>query len=134
MYPEPEDEDIRQALAFAAALVDDKVLPLPRAPMRLLLDRASRVPQSTNLDAAGVEPAHVGEKGLATASDAKIIQFARQGGWIVVTLDRDFRALLALAGATGPSVVRQDSLINAKATTANIDRESPGNVIAWAYG
>lgn len=30
-YPELEDEDIRQALAFAAALVDDKVLPLPSA-------------------------------------------------------------------------------------------------------
>jgi uncharacterized protein (DUF433 family) len=29
-YPELEDEDIRQALAFAAALIDDKVLPLPR--------------------------------------------------------------------------------------------------------
>lgn len=27
-YPELEDEDIRQALAFAAALVDDKVVPL----------------------------------------------------------------------------------------------------------
>lgn len=30
-YPELEDEDIRQALAFAAALVDDKVLPLPHS-------------------------------------------------------------------------------------------------------
>jgi uncharacterized protein (DUF433 family) len=30
-YPELEDEDIRRALAFAAALVDDKVLPLPHA-------------------------------------------------------------------------------------------------------
>lgn len=28
-YPELEDEDIRQALAYAAALVDDKVLPFP---------------------------------------------------------------------------------------------------------
>jgi uncharacterized protein (DUF433 family) len=28
-YPELEDEDIRQVLAFAAALVDDQVLPLP---------------------------------------------------------------------------------------------------------
>ena len=28
-YPELEDDDIGQALAFAAALVDDKVLPLP---------------------------------------------------------------------------------------------------------
>jgi len=30
-YPELEDEDIRQALAYAAALIDDKVLPLPQA-------------------------------------------------------------------------------------------------------
>ncbi len=29
-YPELEDEDIRQALAFAAALVDDKIFPLPQ--------------------------------------------------------------------------------------------------------
>ena len=28
-YPELEDEDIRQALAFAAGLVADQVLPLP---------------------------------------------------------------------------------------------------------
>lgn len=30
-YPELEDGDIRQALAYAAALVDDKVLPIPNA-------------------------------------------------------------------------------------------------------
>ena len=72
--------------------------------MRLLLDQG--LPRSTvhHLDAAGVESTHVGEKGLATASDAKIIDFARQGGWIVVTAD--FHALLALSGATSPSVVR----------------------------
>ena len=29
-YPELEDEDIRQVLAFAAALVEDQVLALPR--------------------------------------------------------------------------------------------------------
>jgi uncharacterized protein (DUF433 family) len=29
-YPELEDEDIRQALEFAAALVDDKVVSLPQ--------------------------------------------------------------------------------------------------------
>ena len=28
-YPELEDEDIRQALGFAANMLDDKVLPLP---------------------------------------------------------------------------------------------------------
>jgi uncharacterized protein (DUF433 family) len=30
-YPELEDEDIRQALAFAATLLDDRVVPLPNA-------------------------------------------------------------------------------------------------------
>jgi uncharacterized protein (DUF433 family) len=30
-YPELDDEDIRQALAYAAALVDDKIVPLPPA-------------------------------------------------------------------------------------------------------
>jgi uncharacterized protein (DUF433 family) len=30
-YPELEDEDIRQVLAFAATLLDDKVLPLPHS-------------------------------------------------------------------------------------------------------
>jgi uncharacterized protein (DUF433 family) len=28
-FPELQDEDIRQALAFAAALVEDRVVPLP---------------------------------------------------------------------------------------------------------
>jgi uncharacterized protein (DUF433 family) len=41
-YPVLEDEDIRQALAFAAALVDDKTLPLPAEPMRLLLDQGRK--------------------------------------------------------------------------------------------
>ncbi len=31
-YPELEDEDIRQALAYAAASLDDKVIPLPMIP------------------------------------------------------------------------------------------------------
>jgi len=30
-YPELEDEDIRQALEYAAAALDDKTLPLPAA-------------------------------------------------------------------------------------------------------
>jgi predicted nuclease of predicted toxin-antitoxin system len=54
----------------------------------------------------GSSPPTERKKGLATARDAKIIDFARQRGWIVATLDADFHALLALSGATGPSVVR----------------------------
>ena len=48
----------------------------------------------------------MGDKGLATAADSKILDCGRQEGLIVVTLDADFHTLLALAGLTGPSVIR----------------------------
>lgn len=48
----------------------------------------------------------MGDKGLATAKDSKILDFGRQEGLVVVTLDADFHALLALAGLSGPSVIR----------------------------
>ncbi len=74
--------------------------------MKLLLDQG--LPRSTvlHLSKGGIEAAHVGEAGFATASDVKILDFANQNGNIVVTLDADFHALLALSGATGPSVIR----------------------------
>ncbi len=49
---------------------------------------------------------HVGDRGLATASDTQILDFGRQQGLVVVTLDADFHALLALSGVSGPSVIR----------------------------
>jgi hypothetical protein len=71
--------------------------------MRLLLDQG--LPRSTvrHLDAAGVESAHVGEKGLATASDAKIIDFARQGGWAFGLLSSVSVYLLMLDETIVPS-------------------------------
>jgi predicted nuclease of predicted toxin-antitoxin system len=74
--------------------------------MKLLLDQG--LPRSTvlHLSKAGIDATHVGEAGLATASDAKILKFANQSGNIVVTLDADFHALLALSGVAGPSVIR----------------------------
>ena len=74
--------------------------------MKLLLDQG--LPRSTipYLSDAGIEAAHVGEIGFATASDAKILALAYRNGEIVATLDADFHALLALSGATGPSVIR----------------------------
>ena len=45
-YSELEDEGIRQALAFAAALVDDKVLPY-HTPDESTARLCLRVPQST---------------------------------------------------------------------------------------
>ena len=74
--------------------------------MRLLLDQG--LPRSTAalLREAGVDTVHTGEVGLATAEDAEILSWARAEERIVVTLDADFHALLALTNASSPSVIR----------------------------
>ncbi len=74
--------------------------------MRLLLDQGLPRSAVLHLKNAGIEAAHVGDRGQATASDSKILDFGRQEDRVVVTLDADFHALLALSGATGPSVIR----------------------------
>lgn len=74
--------------------------------MKLLLDQG--LPRSTVLHLRNqqIEAVHVGDRGLATATDSEILDVGRQEGMVVVTLDADFHALLALSGATGPSVIR----------------------------
>jgi predicted nuclease of predicted toxin-antitoxin system len=74
--------------------------------MRLLLDQG--LPRSTvlHLNKQGTEAVHVGEAGLASARDADILDFARQENSVLVTLDADFHALLALSEAREPSVIR----------------------------
>lgn len=74
--------------------------------MRLLLDQG--LPRSTAdiLRKRGWDALHVGEEGLSRAEDASILEFARQHNRTVITLDADFHALLAVSGASQPSVVR----------------------------
>jgi predicted nuclease of predicted toxin-antitoxin system len=74
--------------------------------MKLLLDQG--LPRSTvsYLMKQKIPCTHVAEVGLADASDAAILDYAREKGRVVVTLDADFHTLLALAGATFPSVIR----------------------------
>jgi len=62
--------------------------------MRLLLDQG--LPRSTVvfLKNEGIEALHVGEVGMASASDPQIFEFARHRSRVVVTLDADFHALL----------------------------------------
>src|SRR5258707_344436 len=74
--------------------------------MRLLLDQGLPRSAVLQLKNAGIEAAHVGDRGLATASDSKILDVGRQEGCVGVTLDADFHPLLALSGVTGPSVIR----------------------------
>lgn len=74
--------------------------------MKLLLDQGLPRSAAPLLQAAGLDTAHVGDRGHATASDAAILALAAAEGRVVATLDADFHTLLALAGATGPSVIR----------------------------
>ncbi len=74
--------------------------------MRLLLDQG--LPRSTvhHLASMGIAAEHVGDLGLAQASDAMILDIAGKRHAVVVTLDADFHAILATTRAAGPSVVR----------------------------
>jgi predicted nuclease of predicted toxin-antitoxin system len=74
--------------------------------MRLLLEQG--LPRSTvrHLDARGIDAVPAADLGLATAADSRILERARADHRVLVTLDGDFHALLALSGASGPSVVR----------------------------
>ena len=74
--------------------------------MRLLLDQG--VPRSAGrlLREEGHDVVHTSECGLSTASDPSILLRAAQEGRVVVTLDADFHALVALSGARWPSVIR----------------------------
>jgi len=74
--------------------------------MKLLLDQG--LPRSTvfHLEAMGIAAEHVGDLGLAMAADAIVLDAARNRQAVIVTLDADFHALLAVSLETVPSVIR----------------------------
>ncbi len=55
---------------------------------------------------AGYDAVHVGEVSMSLASDREILRKAQVENRVVVTLDGDFHALLALSTASSPSVIR----------------------------
>ena len=74
--------------------------------MKYLLDQGLSRSTVEYLLEIGIESEHVGNLGMAAASDAEILDEGRKRGAVVVTLDADFHALLALSRALFPSVVR----------------------------
>ena len=58
------------------------------------------------LRAQGVGAAHWSETGNPEANDAEIMGYADEHGYVVVTLDLDFSAILAATQGKGPSVVQ----------------------------
>ena len=74
--------------------------------IKLLLDQGLPRSASRLLCKAGIDTIHVAEIGFSTAEDREILAKAKEDNRVVVTLDADFHALLALSGAISPSVIR----------------------------
>jgi predicted nuclease of predicted toxin-antitoxin system len=74
--------------------------------MRLLLDQGTPRSAAALLRQAGFDAIHTAEIGMAKAADAEILARALTDRRIVVTLDADFHALLAVSGARNPSIIR----------------------------
>jgi predicted nuclease of predicted toxin-antitoxin system len=58
------------------------------------------------LTAGGIEAVHWVNVGSAKAPDKKIIAWAKSGGYVLLTHDLDFGAILASTGADSPSVIQ----------------------------
>jgi predicted nuclease of predicted toxin-antitoxin system len=92
--------------------------------MKLLLDQGLPRSAAVLLREGGIDTLHVGEIGLAAATDNEILQRGRQEGRVVVTLDADFHALLAFSKALSPSVVRMRIEGLTGPMAANVIREA----------
>ncbi len=73
--------------------------------MRLLIDESLQRDLAGVLSGHGHDAVHVADIGLQGAPDIDVLTKARADDRVVVTADTDFGTLLALSGASGPSVV-----------------------------
>lgn len=74
--------------------------------MRWLLDQGLPRSAASLLNEASQDAIHVGDIGMAGASDPSILSHALDEGRVIVTLDADFHSLLALNGNARPTVIR----------------------------
>jgi predicted nuclease of predicted toxin-antitoxin system len=74
--------------------------------MRLVLEQGVPRDAAALLRSLGHDCMHVGEIGMSNATDEEILAFSLERNAVVVTLDADFHAILAVSGAQGPSVIR----------------------------
>jgi predicted nuclease of predicted toxin-antitoxin system len=74
--------------------------------VRHLLDQGLPRSAAARLAPRGFDAVHTGDIGFATADDDVTLEQPRVEGRAVVTLDADLHVLLALTGATAPSVIR----------------------------
>lgn len=74
--------------------------------MRLLVDMNLSPRWVSLLADAGIEAAHWSTLGATNAPDAEIMAFAKTNGYVVLTHDLDFSAILAATHGDKPSVVQ----------------------------
>ena len=74
--------------------------------IRILLDQGLPRGTAKILCREQWDVVHTGDIGLAQASDREIIDFAQREDRIIITLDADFHAILAVENASSPSVIR----------------------------
>ncbi|MBV9251878.1 MAG: DUF5615 family PIN-like protein [Acetobacteraceae bacterium] len=74
--------------------------------MKLLLDMNLSPRWVALLGESGMEAEHWSALGAVNASDAAIMAFARTNGYVVLTHDLDFGAILAATQGDKPSVVQ----------------------------
>lgn len=72
--------------------------------MKILIDMNLSPDWREFLAKHGWESVHWSSVGKVTASDKTILQYARDNGYVVLTHDLDFSAILAATGAKAPSV------------------------------
>ncbi len=73
--------------------------------MKFLIDMPLPPSLALWLVQRGHDAVHVSDVGLATAADQVVMQQAKQDRRTIVTADLDYPRLLALAGATAPSLI-----------------------------
>lgn len=82
--------------------------------MKLLVDMNISPDFCRAIAASNVTATHWSEIGKHNESDVALMKYARDHGYVVVSHDLDFSAILAASGAHGPSVIQvrtQDVLV-----------------------
>lgn len=74
--------------------------------IRLLLDQGLPRSSVQRLADQGIDVCHVAAIGYSRSTDEEIMALALEQERTVVTLDSDFHRLLAISGASKPSVIR----------------------------
>jgi predicted nuclease of predicted toxin-antitoxin system len=73
--------------------------------MKLLLDQGLPPLTAELLRGQEIDAIHVSEIGYSRAEDTKIIELAQTNDRIIITLDADYHAAIALTSSPSPSVI-----------------------------